>query len=65
MPHLSVTCPHCDKRNEITASEVPEPINIHCTGCHAPLGTWSEIEQQGKLLDPNAGWRMWPSGNLS
>jgi RNase P subunit RPR2 len=50
VPHLSVTCPHCAKRNDITASEVPEPIDIYCSNCHAPLGKWSELEQQTKGL---------------
>jgi hypothetical protein len=48
MPQISVTCPFCAKRNDITASELPEPIEIYCSHCHAPLGTWSKLEQDSK-----------------
>ena len=48
MPHVSIRCPHCGTSNDITVSEVPEPIEIFCSRCHAPLGRWSELEQKSK-----------------
>jgi len=61
MPHISVTCPKCAARNEITTSEPPaEPVNIQCTGCHAPLGTWRQMVEQNR--PPEFG-DTWPAGS--
>jgi hypothetical protein len=48
MPHISVTCPHCAERNEITVSELPGLSEVHCSHCHALLGTWSELVRESK-----------------
>jgi RNase P subunit RPR2 len=54
MPHINITCPHCAKDNNITVSQVPEPMEIYCSNCHAPLGTWSKLERESKRANSSA-----------
>lgn len=53
MPTISINCPHCAARNDITASQVPEPMEIYCSHCRAPIGRWDELEQKTKASEPN------------
>jgi hypothetical protein len=50
MTTISIDCPHCGKHNDITASQVPEPVEISCSHCLAPIGKWSELEKRTKGL---------------
>ncbi len=62
VPHIDITCPHCSHRNDIHASDLPMTLGVHCSHCHAPLGTWDELrttsEARGNASPMKGGGRV-------
>jgi hypothetical protein len=62
VPHIDITCPHCSHRNDIHASDLPMTLDVHCSRCHAPLGTWDELrttsEARGNVSSMKGGGRV-------
>ena len=42
----SVPCAHCGAINTITTVDIPERIQIDCSACQAPLGSWGDIRAE-------------------
>lgn len=48
LSHITATCSHCGKVNELTASDVPASQEIFCSRCSASLGTWRALRELAK-----------------
>ncbi|PTW56543.1 hypothetical protein C8N35_1116 [Breoghania corrubedonensis] len=52
--NYSVPCPHCGATNTITTVDIPERMQIDCSACLAPLGSWGEIRTEISRDDRSA-----------
>ena len=49
----AIPCPHCGATNTITTVEIPERMQIDCSACQAPLGSWGDIRSKMPQADRN------------
>lgn len=41
---LRVTCPHCDRQQNIVANPIPDNLIVRCSNCHEVLGIWHDLK---------------------
>lgn len=39
----AVPCPHCGTINTITTVDIPARMQIDCSACQTPIGSWGDI----------------------
>jgi hypothetical protein len=44
--HLAITCPHCGQGNKLSAANLPEDSQIHCSHCCAELGAVAVLQKR-------------------